>query len=206
MIRTLTRVALIAAALPIVVLAADTKFTSTFAAPEAKGVTFTGKKVVTVVMSSDESLRMSGEEGLVTELQARGINAVASYRLIPKEELKDSEKARGWFERAKVDGVIVMRPVSIGKQTTYVPPTWTSGYYTSLYGYYGYGWGAMYDPGYVRDDMVVSIETLIYSVPKNMLLWGGASEQRNPKDSRKLLADLVKEAVKEMKKQGLSVK
>jgi hypothetical protein len=204
MIRTLTRAALIAAALPIV-LSAATKFTSTFAAPEAKGMSFTGKKVVTVVMSSDESLRMSGEEGLVTELQARGIN-VASYRLIPKEELKDPEKARGWFERANVDGVIVMRPVSIGKRTTYVPPTWTSGYYTSLYGYYGYGWGAMYDPGYVRDDMMVSIETLIYSVPKNMLLWGGASESKNPKDSRKLLADLVKEAVKEMKKQGLSVK
>ena len=81
-----------------------------------------------------------------------------------------------------------------------MPPSWTEGYYTSLWGYYGYGWGAMYDPGYTRSDMVVSIETLIYSVPKNALLWAGSSESRNPKDSRKLLADLVKEMAKEMKK------
>lgn len=206
MTRTLTRVALVAMALPIVVLAADVTFTSTWAAPEARGTSFHGRKVATVVMSADESLRVSGEEGLVTELQGRGINAVASYRMIPREELEDPAKARGWFERGKVDGVVVMRPVSIGKQVTYVPPTWTSGYYNSLWGYYGYGWGAMYDPGSVRDDMVVIIETLIYSVPKNALLWAGSSEARNPKDSRQLLADLVKEAAKEMKKQGLSVK
>ena len=100
MIRTLTRVALLAAALPVVLLA-DTKFTSTWASPEAKQVSFTGKKVATLVMSSDDSLRMSGEEGLVTELKARGINAVAAYRMIPKEELTDPDKARGWFERTR---------------------------------------------------------------------------------------------------------
>jgi hypothetical protein len=205
MIRTLTRVALLAAALPVVLLA-DTKFLSTWAAPEARQMSFAGKKVATLVMSSDDSLRQSGEEGLVTELKARGINAVAAYRLIPKEELTDPEKARGWFERTNVEGVIVMRPVSMGKRTVYTPPVWTSTYYSSLWGYYGYGWGAMYDPGSIRQDMVVAIETLIYSVPKNALLWAGSSETTNPKDSRKLLADLVKEAAKEMKKEGLAVK
>jgi hypothetical protein len=205
MIRTLTRVALFAATLPVVLLA-DTKFVSTWASPQARQTSFTGKKVATLVMSSEESLRVSGEEGLVTELQARGINAIAAYRLIPKEELTDVDKARGWFERTKVEGVIVMRPVSMGKRTTYTPPVWTSSSYNSLWGYYGYGWGAMYDPGSIREDMVVAIETLIYDVPNNALLWAGSSETSNPKDSRKLLADLVKEAAKEMKKQGLSVK
>src|SRR6478736_5821025 len=125
MIRTLTRVALLAATLPVVLLA-DTKFTSTWASPAAGQVSFAGKKVATLVMSSDESLRMSGEEGLVTELKARGINAVAAYRLIPKEELTDPDKARGWFERTSVEGVVVMRPISMGKRTVYTPPVWTS--------------------------------------------------------------------------------
>ena len=30
--------------------------------------------------------------------------------------------------------------------------------------------GLVYDPGYVRDDRVISLETLIFSVPKNVLL------------------------------------
>jgi hypothetical protein len=186
-------------------LAADTKFTSTWVAPEARGVHFAGKKVAALVMSSDESLRVSGEEGLVRELAARGLNAVAAYRLIPKEELKDPAKARGWFERTGVQGVIVMRPVSRDKRKTYVPGSaWTSPYYGSLWGYYGYGWGAMYDPGYVREDTVVEIETLIFSVAMDKLLWAGASETKNPKDLPRLLEDLVKEAVKEMRKQGLT--
>jgi hypothetical protein len=186
-------------------LAADTKFTSTWAAPEARGVHFGGKKVAALVMSNDESLRVSGEEGLVRELAARGLNVVAAYRLIPKEELKDPAKARGWFERTGVQGVVVMRPVSRDTRKTYVPgTTWTAPYYGSLWGYYGYGWGAMYDPGYVRQDTVVEVETLIFSVPMDKLLWAGSSETKNPKDLRKLLEDLVKEAAKEMRKQGLT--
>ena len=63
-----------------------------------------------------------------------------------------------------------------------MPATWTSTYYTSLWGYYGYGWGAVYDPGYVRDQRIISLETLIFSVPKNTLVWAGLSETENPKD------------------------
>jgi hypothetical protein len=36
------------------------------------------------------------------------------------------------------------------------------------------------------------------------LLWAGSSETKNPKDLPKLLEDLVKEAVKAMRKQGLT--
>jgi hypothetical protein len=76
-------------------------------------------------------------------------------------------------------------------------------YYSTLWGYYGYGWGAMYDPGYVREDTKVIIETLIFRVSDGKLLWAGVSESTNPKDASKLLHDLVETAVKEMRKQGL---
>lgn len=183
---------------------AGTKFTSTWKAPEATGVSFAGQKVVALVISGDESLRISGEEGLARELTGRGLQGVAAYRLIPKEELTDAGKARGWFERSQVAGVVAMRPVSADKERTYVPGTWASPYYSSLWGYYGYGWGALYDPGYVREDTKVIIETLIYRVSDGALLWAGLSESTNPKSTARLLKDLVEEAVKEMRKQGLA--
>lgn len=183
--------------------AAATKYTSTFKAPEALQVHFAGKKVAVLVISDDESLRISGEEGLARELAARGLQTVAAYRLVPREELKDPEKARGWFERAGVEGVVAMRPVSMDKKKTYVPSVWSTPYYTSLWGYYGYGWGTLYDPGYVRQDTVIVIETLIFSVPMNKLLWAGVSETTNPKNAGKLLADLVEATAKEMRRQGL---
>jgi hypothetical protein len=182
---------------------AATKFTSTWKAPEAAGTSFAGKKVAALVISNDENLRMSGEEALSRELDARGVSTVAAYRMVPREELRDPAKARVWFERASVAGVVAMRVVSAGKEKTYVPGVWSTPYYSSLWGYYGYGWGTVYDPGYVREDMVVVIETLIFSVPLDKLLWAGVSESTNPKNTAKLLEDLVDTAIEEMQKQKL---
>ena len=140
------------------------------------------------------------------ELNARGMQGVASYRMVPKEELQSADKARVWFEKAGVQGVVAFRVVNDQRRKTYVPSTWTSTYYTSLWGYYGYGWGAVYDPGYTRDERIISLETLIFSVPKNALVWAGLSETENPKDGQKVVTEVVKEAVNEMRKQGLAKK
>ena len=80
------------------VLMAGPKFVSTWKAPDAAGVSFSGKKVAALIMSDDLNLRMSGEEALVRELAAVGLPAgVASYRIVPKEELRNPDKAKGWY-------------------------------------------------------------------------------------------------------------
>ncbi len=48
------------------------------------------------------------------------------------------------------------------------------------------------------------VESTIYSVPRNQLVWAGVSETRNPKDLRQFVEELVKEAVSELQKQGLA--
>jgi hypothetical protein len=181
--------------------AAGPKFLSKWSAPEARSVSFAGKKVAAVVMTQDDSLRVSGEEALSRELSARGMQGVASYRMIPKEELQSADKAKGWFERASVEGVVAVRPVSAEKERTYTEPTvWAAPYYGTLWGYYGYGWGVAYTPGSVREDTIIVVETLIYSVPMNKLLWAAASQTKNPKTLQKFVTDLVKEAAKEISK------
>jgi hypothetical protein len=56
----------------------------------------------------------------------------------------------------------------------------------------------------IIDDRIVSLETLVFSVPKNALLWAGMSETENPKTAAAVVAEVVKEAAKEMEKQGLA--
>jgi hypothetical protein len=186
---------------------AGTKFTSTWKAPGAAGVSFTGKKVAVLVISKDQDLRVSGEETLAREIgTARGLQTVAAYRLVPREELEDPQKARGWFERAGVEGVIALRPVAHEKRYTYTPDVWAAPYYGTLWGYYGYGWAGAYDPGYVREDTVIVVETMVFSVPQDKLLWAAASETTNPKSTSKFVQDLIKAAVKEMTKEGLIAK
>ena len=202
--RRVSLMALLVAALAGTTTFAKTKFKSVWKSPDAHGTAFGGKKVAALIIDKDESLRISGEEALVRELTARGMKGVASYTIVPREELQNADKARVWYEQAGVEGVVAFRLVSDEKRRTWQPSSWSTPYYGSLWGYYGYGWNSVYDPGYVRDDRVISLETLIFSVPKNVLLWAGMSETENPKNAAAVVAEVVKEAAKELKKQGLA--
>jgi hypothetical protein len=195
---------LAATVVAIAALSAAPTFTSAWKSPDAGSVSFAGKKVAALVIAQDDSLRVAGEEALVRELTARGLQSVATYRIAPKEELQSADRAKGWFERANVDGVVAMRPVSKDRRTTYTPATWVNPSYGTLWGYYGYSWGAMYIPGSVDRDTIVVVETTIYSVPRNQLLWAAVSETKNPKTLQRFIEDLVKESVKELQKQGLA--
>ncbi|HSC29619.1 MAG TPA: hypothetical protein VLD67_20245 [Vicinamibacterales bacterium] len=185
-------------------MAADVKFSSKWKHIDAASVSFAGKKVAALVITQDDSLRVAGEEALVRELTPRGLQMVATYRIVPKPELEKAEKARVWYEQAGVEGVIAVRPVSADKVRTYTPGTWTDPYYSSFWSYYGYGWGSYYIPGTEREDFVVVVETLIFSVPRNMLLWAAVSETKNPNDLQQFVKDLVIAAAKEMQKDGLA--
>jgi hypothetical protein len=183
--------------------AAAPKFTSSWKAPDAAGTKFAGKKVAALVITSDLGLQMSGEEQLVRELSGRGMQGVATYRMAPREELASGERARPWFERAGIEGVIALRPVSAETHRTYSPSVWTTTSYSTLWGYYGYGWTGVYNPGGVREDTVLVVETLVYSVPLNKLLWAGVSTTTNPKQAPTFIKELVDAAAQEMRKQGL---
>lgn len=137
---TLTRRALLIALLAVALASttfAKTRFKSVWKGPDAAGMSFRGKKVAALIIDRDESLRISGEEALVRELSARGIQGVASYRIVPREELQNADRARVWYEQAGVEGVVAFRVVSDEKRRTWQPSNWSTPYYGSLWGYYG---------------------------------------------------------------------
>ena len=188
----------------VALLSADVTFTSAWRSSEAGTVSFAGKKVAALVISADDSLRIPGEEALARELATRGMSSVATYRIAPREELQTADRARPWFEKANVEGVVALRPVRKDNRATYNAAMWMTPYYHSFWDYYGYGWGNTYTFGSADRDAVVVVETTIYSVPRNMLLWAAVTETKNPKELHRVIADLVKGSVKEMQKQGLA--
>lgn len=185
-------------------LSAEIAFLSTFKSPDAGRVSFGGKKVAALVMGGDDSLRIAGEEALASELNARGMQAVPTYRIAPKEELQKAETAKPWFERAGVEGVMAIRLVSADSRQVYSPVMWASSTYSQLWGYYGYASGAVWTAGSNQRETTIVVETTIYSLPLNQLLWAAVSETRDPKNVRSFVEDLVKQSVKEMEKQGLA--
>jgi hypothetical protein len=181
--------------------AAAVKFTSTWTAPEARSVNFRGQKVAALVISEDLSLRMSAEEALARELSARAMQGVAAYRMIPPEELKNPERAKAWFARDEVAGAVVLRPVSQQQVPRYSPDIWATANYSTLWGFYPYGWTTVYVAGSSATDTVIVVESLVYQVTTGKLLWAGVSETTNPKTLQRLVGDIVKDAAERIQKQ-----
>ena len=201
-----TRCGLVLAFVAGAVGCAATTFNSTWKAPGAEPLNFKGKKVAALIVSKEESIRYGAEEALAREITAQGAEGVAAYRIVPKEVIEDKDKAREYLEKADVVGVVAMRAVGKEQQITSSPRTyWGAPYYASFWGpgYWGWGWSAVYDPGYLRTDTIVSVETLIYDLPQNKLVWAGRSQTTNPSRVGPFIKELVGKAASELKKEGL---
>ena len=199
------RLVFVAAALfALPALAAGQTFTATWKNPAAGETSYAGKKVVGLIVSDDMPLRQSTEEELARQLTARGVRGIPAYQAIPKEEVRDKDKAKAWFERTKTDGVVMMRLVDLTKETRPTVVAWQSApYYGSLWGYYPYAWGAVIDLSPNKTTVNVVVETLVFDVAGNRLLWAGTSETTNPKGAQELVQKLVKAAAEQMRKDGL---
>jgi hypothetical protein len=196
-------ITLVLATLLVGAVAAKARFTSTWKAPGAQGVSFAGKKVVGLIVHDDMNLRMSAEEALARELTNRGLEGVAAYRLIPKEEIKDPKLVKAWFQKAGAAGVVMMRLIDLTKEKIPSTVVWQSATYYDLWSYYPYSWGAVYEIVPARTEIKFIVETTIFDVAAGHMVWAGTSESTNPKGVQTLVKDIVEAAGAEMKKDGL---
>jgi hypothetical protein len=136
---------------------------------------------------------------------SRGLPGIAAYTLLGTDH-GNGDYARSRLKEAGVDGVVVMRPISKDQRVTYTPGG-TSSTFGSYYGgfgsYYGYGWQTTYSPGSVRTDTVVAVETLIYSLKDDKLLWAGTSHTTNPANLSELVTEVADAVAKQAARQGL---
>ncbi len=186
--------------------AASTTFVSMWRNPEAEPIDATAVKMATFVVSSDDTMRWGPEETLAAELRSRGMDAVAGYTVLPGELAKDKEKAKEFLKKAGITGVVMMRIVGYEKETrrqTVTTTTYTQTYYSTFWGYWNQTWSTVYEIGSRKSPRRVAIETLIYSVEQDQLIWAAESETTDPKDVRAFAEQLVDAIGEEMRKAGL---
>jgi hypothetical protein len=71
-----------------------------------------------------------------------------------------------------------------------------------MWGYYGRR-GVIYDPGSVRSDTIVRIQTNIYRIHDGKLLWSGVSRTMNPRNVEGLAKDVFRDVVGGLRDDGL---
>lgn len=198
-LRTLTFTLLLALA----ACAETTSFTSTWKAPDAGVITPSGKTVATVFMSRDESKRRAGEDAMVRSITSYGAHAFPAYTVLPDEASMSADAARAKLKEAGANGVVTMRVVSKDQQVTYTPGYTAPSYYGGFGPYWGYGWGSVSSPGYLQTDTLLSVETLVYSLDRDKLLWASTSRTTNPDNLDSLIKEISDATANEMVKQGL---
>lgn len=187
----------------------STSFVSTWKAPDVRAINPEGKRIAAVFVSSDEVSRRVAEDALARKINEQGAEGVAAYTLIPGGERgdTDTDRACALLKLAGVDGVVVMREIGATQKVTYTPGYAAfPPYYEHLSGYWGYGWRTVYEPGYLTTDTVVSVETLVYSLTRDELLWAGKSKTTNPAQIGRFVDEIADAVAKEMTSQGLLVK
>jgi hypothetical protein len=143
--------------------------------------------------------RRTLEDGFVAALSTHGVRATASYTLFA-DELPSRDQARAVMHDAGVDGVIVASMMGVNEKQTYVPGGYDVGFWN---GYYGPGWGATSDPGYVVTDQFVKFETSLWDPNGNgRLVWSAVTQTENPSSGRDFASSLTKSVVPAMTRAG----
>lgn len=195
-------------ALALVVLAmtvgcATTSFTNTWRDPEATPASLAGKTIVVAVQRADEAGRRAAEDALAQRITERGGKGIASWTL-GGDELRDSVAARTRILATGAQGLLVMRLAATDTQVTSTPaPMMMDPYFRRPWGWYGAGWGAAYAPQQVTSTQIVTVETRVYSLEQDRLVWAGTSRTSDPSRVDKLILEVARKAADEMRKEGL---
>jgi len=159
-----------------------------------------------LVISPDAKRRRDAETYLAYELSVRGAQGVSAYTLTGLNN-PPADEVRARFKDAGVKGVVVMRLVGHDSVTISDPGGLSGSVYGTFGNYYSsYGMSVSYSSGYEYTESEVRIETLIYSLNPEKLLWAGTSRTTNPEGLQELITEVADSVSREVAKQGLVAK
>jgi len=154
----------------------QTKVTSVWLDPEYQGAPV--DNIFVVGVTKDAGLRRLFEDEFVALFRERGVKATASYRVLPDEDLRNEEKLDSTVKASGSDMILMTRLIDIRKDTQYIPPDYVYApppyYYRGWHGYYAQAY--MVSPGYTVEYETALLETNLYALKTDQLIWSARSD------------------------------
>lgn len=196
----MAHVLVLAGLLAVLAGCATTEITSSWKDPAYLGPP---RKTMVIGMAKQSVNRRVFEDEFVSRLKARGTDAFASYTVLPDALESDHAAIAAVVQRQGADTLLISRLISQKTKRTYIPGTVDTmpGYYGRWSHYYGYGYEAMYTPGYVAEEDYAIVETNLYDVKGDKLLWTAASETAIKGSDQELIKSFIEVMVNAMAKQ-----
>ena len=174
---------------------ASTTLQSTWLDPGYKGGPF--KRIFAIGLSArDVTARRVLEDVLAAKLKAGGVEAVPAWQFLANEGPADEGALASAVAASAADGMLMVRLLGVDTQTT----VWTTVMPGPGFGWYGFysGW---YAYPQVTQTQIAVIETTLFDVRSQRIVWSATSETINPSSVQKdapgfadvILASLRKE-------------
>jgi len=195
----------------LLVSCANTKISQSWVEPDNKK---TYSNLLIIGIAESEQNRRAYESHFVDDLRAIGVGAEASYKLIKSDEKIDRDSVAKAIQGLNIDGVIVTHLVAVDEETVYRPSTgymygggygvgYGGGYYGGLYSYYPHVNSYVHDPGYYTTHETYTLETNLYDVESEELVWSARSRSFSPESVQEVIVDLTKLLIQDLENKNL---
>ncbi|WP_439880370.1 hypothetical protein ACSX1A_14545 [Pontibacter sp. MBLB2868] len=188
-----------------------TRITGTWKNPDAGEKNY--NKIVVAALTDNVRAREKVESDMQAQLQQRGVTAIKSINLFPPTMMsKEGPDVNLLMEKIKGEGYDAIMTVALideETETRYVPGTYgyapvtRFGWYGRFRGYYTYWYPTLYDPGYYTEDKIYFLETNLYDVNSENLLWSAQSQSYAPNSLRKASETLAELTVSRLAQANL---
>ena len=161
--------------------------------------------VLVIGISDNTTTRRMFEDTVVRKFSEHDVKATSSATIAPQDKQLDKETIKKIIDENDFDAVLITRMVGLKTETQYVPATnyVTSPYYGSMYGFYNHAYGLAYDPGYMVDITIATLETNIYETAGEKLIWSMTTDSFAPDQIAKTISELESLIFSQLVKDGL---
>ncbi|MBK8575963.1 MAG: hypothetical protein IPN90_09905 [Elusimicrobia bacterium] len=173
----------------------NTRMIQVWANPEMKVQPIHFNKILVVAVAPNNTERRSAEDAMVNRI---GPKATPSYNLLSDDEINKSSTTKAALRGSDFDGIIVLRWLGVRQEKEIMAsPT-----YSPMWDHYSYSWSYMQESTVVQWK-ILQLETRIYSVKDEKLIWSGTTETAEPQTIQKVINDVADVVRKQLRKQGL---
>ena len=179
---------------PFFISCATTTITDTWKDKAYQG---NAQNIVVIMVARTQHLRNMFEGRFVAELRDRGNNATQSHKIVTFEQLPDKELVKSKIKSTDADTVLIARLVDSKTIEAYEP-----GHVKAVPLYHSH-WGTYYaivsvDYGYTVDTEVAYIETNLYDVKTEKLIWLSRSQIEITEGEEQLINSFIRGIIRKL--------
>lgn len=159
-------------------------------------------KVMVVALFKNKTTSHLAEDEMVRYLNGKGI---VSYDYFNTNfNLQNEDAIRTKIKKDGFDGAVTMRLLDVEKETKYSQGSigFYPMYYQTFSGYYFRNWNNYNEPGYYSTTKIFTVETNVYSIKEDKIIWTGLTETTDPEGVNKMTKEITKVIFKKMLEEG----